>query len=693
MKVRDTQLHNSDFFADDNDLKNFVVQRWQSKDKYKPGLEKIWLDICACYEGCYDQMYDVVARRFNSNSNIPSWRKRLAINLMLPIIRSSVAKHLRNRPIWDVIPASENIEDINIAYDGRRVLQSYWYQYSLNYEFIDLLLWIALTGNGFLYVHWDPNEGQRKEFLVEDFIDLNLMQQAQNEAEMAIVLTDAQQKYTSFVELNGSPTMPIGEACCRVISPFDMLFPWTCRLQDSPWLIFSQIRSLDYYADMGHDIDKFTRPEATDGRYYYFTQRMQNLFNLNKGAESSNTDPVPDKETLEQQLWVKPCRKYPRGFVGVIAGGEIVSRSEIPYNHQKYPFVHFTEQRSPGKIWGFSKASQTVELVREYNRAVSDTLEIKNLMAKPKIMVSATSRIPQHSWTSEPGEIVEYKGMIAPQPWVPPPIPRYIFELMGMFRRDIDDIVAQRDATKGYNPPGVRSALALENLQAADEGELAIAGLVLDTGFSLTGRLLLSTIDQFTREQRISSYEGEGNRLQSVSLKPNSLRGNTGGADYFNVRVTQFSQFGLSRSGQLEFLKVLLQYNIFQANDRNKILKFISMGYFADEIDEYKTDRTNAHLENLMMASGQPVNINVSDHHTTHKEEHKRFMKENFNRFPPKIQQIFVLHLKLTELFEVMDVVKPQILAQKATMLVAAQEGILPLVMGNGRQPEQSNTR
>jgi hypothetical protein len=247
---------------------------------------------------------------------------------------------------------------------------------------------------------------------------------------------------------------------------------------------------------------------------------------------------------------------------------------------------------------------------------------------------------------------------------------------MGSEIRDIDEITAQRESTRGINPSGGRSAAVVERLQATDEGSLSIIGLIFDTGFSQTGCLFLSIIDQFVTEDRIIQFTGERNKHIVKTFKSGSLQGknnNVPGANYFNVRCGSFSQFGLDRQGQQSILKDLLQFKIFEPKDRSKILKWIDMGYFEDEIDEFKIDRSIAHQENLIMSQGNQLGVHPEQHHTTHKEEHRIYMNsDEFKRLKPEIQEIFRQHLFLTEFMEVETLIKPQVLAQFAQQIVAA---------------------
>lgn len=678
------QRHEVDW-SDDEQVVDFVTSRWENKDYYKRGLERAWLEVIAAYEGLPYLGYDEVYRRLVSDTKVPPWRVRLVVNLLLPYIRTAVAKHLRNRPTFDVLPATEDSNDYDIATVGKKALRSFWYQANVNYEFIDILLWMGLTGNAFAYVPWNPDIGPRLELEVRDFVQPNALYAAQDQETLTLVLQDASQKFEAFKQANMSNILPLGDNEIVVPTPFDMNFPWASNFYKAEWVQMAQLRSISHYADLGYDVSKFRTPTPKDARYVYYAKRVQNLYNIGVTVDASIAAEVNEQEILEIHTWLNPSRQFPKGYYCVVAGGEMIQKGENPYRHGQRPFIHFGTERTPGKVWHFSSASQALPVLKQYQKTKSQVVEIKNLMGKPKWLVSRAANIKQTAITSEPGEVIEYTGTLKPEAWHPPPIPRYFFDLMQFDRRDMDDIMAQRDATKGQNPAGVRAAASLVNLQQQDEGQLAIVGLNLNTGFSLAGRFLLSNYAQFVKEDRLVSYLGEKNRYQSAVLKRGSLEGKNArliGADYFNVRVTEFSQFALTREGQMRMLETLLQYAVFTPTDRPKILQFVEMGYFEDQIDEFKKDRANAHQENLLMMQGIPAFVDVSDEHTIHRTEHEDYMKgDDYKRLPPQAKLIFIQHLHETKLAEVMKMLEPMVLTIPAKMMLAQQNGIPPMLL------------
>lgn len=692
-------MHRYEVDWNDNDkVKEYIEHLWSKRDRHKAALERWWLTIIQAYEGLEFNNYKYVENQLVKKLKVPTWRVRLTVNLMLPYVRSAAAKHLRNRPIFDVIPATNSNSDILVADAGKQTLQSFWFRQDINYEFIDLLYWVALLGVGFTKTSWNPDAGHLIKLSPKDFLPEELLQPGQDPRVVQQALQQAQTDFQNYVNQEGSDEMPAGEMELSIPTPFDMYMKDCGWLHKSDWVIQSTMRDVSYYADRGVDPDQMTRPSNKDVRFKTYNRKVTNMY----GASAE----MLEDEILEINLWQARSRGLKRGRWVTYAGGVIVNNTENPYDHGELPFNQFFADRMPGKMWSFSGASQILPLVKEQQKSLSQIAENRNLMARPKWAVPHAARIKRTSITSEPGEIIRYFGGIPPTQLTPGNMPRYVFDAFVMNQKAMDHIMAQQEASRGINPPGGRSAAVVQELAATDDGSYAVAGLGFDTGFSSAGRKLLSIARQFYREDRLLVFLGDNNAYQSRLLKKGSLIGDNQvpGADYNNVRVTQFSQFGLSRAGQFEVLKTLLQFNIFDPTpkSRQKVLKFIQMGYFEDEIDEYKADRANAHRENLMLSQGQPIRPaygatpeayapGIEDHDTTHLESHFQFMKtDEYKALPPQIQSLFQYHVNQHKLLEVTKLVEPQVLAIAGQVMAANMHGIPLNLLGNQNNENQS---
>ncbi|GAG34014.1 unnamed protein product, partial [marine sediment metagenome] len=241
-----------------------------------------------------------------------------------------------------------------------------------------------------------------------------------------------------------------------------------------PWFIAAQIRDVSHYADMGYDPSKFARPTQKDSRFTHYAKRSNSLMTI--GWDGATEDVLNhDNDILELHCWMPRSKQkgLEDGRLVVIGGGNILQNGRNPYEHRSIPYVMFQSEKTPGKIWAKSAVGHILPLIREHQKSRSQIIEIKNTMSKPKWLVPKSANVKTTALTSEPGELIRFTGALPPTAWAPPTVPKYVFDLDVFNRKDMDDIMAQRDATKGTNPSGSRSATMLENLQAQDDGQLA----------------------------------------------------------------------------------------------------------------------------------------------------------------------------------------------------------------------------
>lgn len=669
---------------DDDSLINFICGQWDIRENRYGGLYTTWLNTIAAYQGFFHLEYDIAKKNYlDKTHNDPPWRTNLAINLLLPRIRTNVAKLLKTRPIFDVLPASNEISDIDTAFLGKRFLQGIWYQNNFNYKFMDFLYWLSLTGVAYSNPYWHAFSGQTIDVTIENFLNQDNLKQAIQSGDPVLleaIVEDTRKDYEAFLRKNGGdPTIFIGDVKWNIPSPFDIITSECTDFEEKEWLIHANIRPLSYYKTLGVDTEEFGTASDRDRQYIDMSRRINMMSVLENYALHQQGLSVQDlgkEDVVELSLWVPPNNKFKKGFYCVVAGGQkVLRKGPNPYEHRMVPFAMAVAEKVPGKVHGFSAASQAIPEIKAYNAAKSAIVEMTKAMGGNKWLVHKNAKVA--AITNEVGEIIRWEGVVPPTPAPMPNPPRVFFDLMMSNIRDVDEITAQREATRGQNPAGGRSAALVQNLQAVDEGSLNVIGLTVDTVMAQTGRMMLSIGAQFISEDRMMSYAGENNKHVAFVLRSGSLKGmyyGVPGADYYNVRVTLWTQFGLDRGGQQETLKSLLQYGVFRPEDRDKIFHWLDMGWFGDEVDEHKRDRSVAHRENLMMAQGQQIMPSVEQNQDVHVREHLAYMNgEDFRALPPQIQMNYRLHVYYSIMEQAKNITRPQLYAQAAQFSVMGE--------------------
>ena len=613
-------------FESDGDIIDFVTGRWESRDTHRSMLEKQWYINVAQYLGYQYYQYD----NYTGSMVLPpapSWRVRLVCNRLMPIVRKVVSKILRARPTWTCIPATQDLEDQMVSIIGTKLLSYYWRYCHIDGLLVDAATWLSCTGNVFLRVVWDPAKGPEIKFTEDELF--GLPPQLMRLAERGVNL---------------------GDLDFALVTPFELdPDPEATRMEDITHLIHTKARSPDYlqaqYGDAALDIEPDVGDEASLSRYY--ERRISGLVGPLggmgiKGQEDKNS------RVLTHQLWVNPTKKYPKGWLCVVAGGRLLQKGSLPPGMEDgAPYVHLKEITVPGRFWGTCALEQCLGLQAEYNRTRSQVTENKNMMARPKWLVPKGSGIAESALTSEPGEIILHTPGMAPEAWTPPPMPEYVIRHMEYCLKDLEDVSAIHEVTQARAPSGVRSGVAIAQLQEQDDQMLAPTFLTFEKGLGKLGQIALKVLSANVNEQRLIKLVGKDRQIETMIFTGKDLLGKkTGepGVNYFDVDCQMGSQLPQSRSAREAFVIGLVNNGILdRVQDRKMIFKILELGTEEPILTDEQLDRQAARRENLQLFELQGMQPMPWDNDAVHIEEHTRFEKQpefQKNATPQHIQML-----------------------------------------------------
>jgi len=254
--------------------------------------------------------------------------------------------------------------------------------------------------------------------------------------------------------------------------------------------------------------------------------------------------------------------------------------------------------------------------------------------------------------TSQPGEIVEYNYPFKPEAWTPPPIPEYIHKTIEACLRDLDDVSAQHDASQARVPQGVRSGIAIAQLQEEDESMLGPSIMGAEDGLGLLGSWILRLLNRYVKEERLIKIVGQDRAVETRFFKGENLVGKSSqnGVNYFDVHVQMGSQLPWSKSARLEFMIQLVQYGILNPDlHRQQILRMLEIGSEDPLLQESKLDQDAVRRENIQMSQGLALPINAWDNDDEHLPGHRNFQKraeyERIIQVNPQIGEVFEQHI------------------------------------------------
>lgn len=621
---------------------DFVKGHFKDRREEISRLHRSWCLNLAWCRGDQNVDFDANSRTWLKNDPTDhrfAHRVRIISNMMLPLVRKSVAKLSYIHPVWDVIPATPDEVDIQIANISTKVLQDLWQQVDMNSKLIRLLFWMLNCGSAFFKVTWDAEAGDEIQIM-------------SNELESESIQR-VMEKF-GFTEIPEAFSIPQGQLSVDVVTPFNItLNNNTECFDENNWVIESHLRSKDWV------IEKFGK-KYRDLTETDDTQLLQfpHLYSSNYRKDN--------KGVLVHELYVKRSKLFKKGLYCMIGGDEIlISPRDNPYVHGQLPYTHFTEILTPGNIWGTCVSEQVRSNQARYNRISSGIIEHINLTSNLQWLNPSQNKTS--IFTNEPGGVINYTYPYKPEPHQPRSLPSYVERMLDRTRMDMQDTASSHDVSEAKAEPGIRSGKAVLALQDADDSIYGPVLLMVDEALSKTGMYAIQTLAQYVNEQRTIYITGEYNAIEALTFTGAMLRGEKNQANYWRVRVKTFGRQAMSRSGREQLVRTLVELNILNPQiDRDKILHIMGTADLVSMFDQDAAARSYQNDEIQKLLQGQPAQVELGQNHVVHLEILKKFKNSGrWGSIPPQVRQLvdahYVEHLKM----QAYESILPQLLIQE----------------------------
>lgn len=594
--------------------------------------QDMYINIKWVFLGHQNIYYDRYSKKLTDLKPEP-WKVNLMTNLLYPMVRRNVAK-LAKRPIWDVLPATTEQEDINSALISTQVLRFYWMYLRMPKKFIKLLTWVFSTGQGFFKTGWDPDAGELIKFTPEQ------------RAALVNVLGNRVPK-----------EIRIGDPYVEIVSPFGIFWESGEELEESDWCMHVKFRSKEYIENRY----KIETPRDESGLENYDLKLMSML------------EPGMGQSQIKDKIAVYDYYCKSDDYNYVVTCDKVVYKGKMPIN--ELPFIHFVETPIAGSEWGASTVTQNRSNQSQYNKVRSSVIENANLMAKQKWLAPYQSNVSTENFTDRPGEVIKYNFPFKPEQADLKPLPAYYERILSSCKQDMQDVGSSQAVTQAKAEPGIRSGRAVLALQDADDVILGPTLQLVDDGLSQLGRKLLKILAKNVTEERLIKISGEHRELEVMSFTGSALLGpNEGqpGVDYYDVRVGTYSTYPMSRIGMEERVDRLIQMGVLNPQVHGeRILHMLGSGDVDIAFDDTQTDRSIAANENHQLMQGQPLTVSPLDNHKIHIEAHDKFFKDKIRKLPPQAVEILLKHRQEHKMMQAKELIEFQMYTQG--MLPGAQ--------------------
>jgi len=592
-----------------------IAERFEIGLQLRRAFDAQWLINLAFFSG---KQYTI----FNTNAwvlqqlKLVKGRIRTVDNQILPKVRRQIADGVRNEPQMSVVPNTNDQDDIKAAKLGDDVLKHFWRQDKMRKKLRLGQGWRFTTGNVFISDQWDPHKGR-------------------------MVLNEDSGK----LEYEGDVT-------CDIWSPFEIVVPCAMfgptELDDFPWMIRYKFRPLEYFPEnfaRGEDVKAESMPDQMFN--------VGALFGVNVGSTQT-----AGEGANEIELFIKPCKTWPKGLLLTGANGIILDKQEYPFGY--YAMEQFKDVEIPGLFWGMATMQQAIGLQKSWNRNLNSLDEFNHYMAKGKLLVPKNAGLEVDPDDTH-GQILHYKPVMGHKPEMLtikglPATYEFALARIGM---SLQDLFSQQEVMRGTNKSDIRSGDMVELLlEQSATGAIPSFAIFEESLEALMSRVLRRIGKGYTNE-RFLKIAGKEGVFTLKAFRGADLRGNT------DVHVKRESAMPESRAARNAMVERRFKEGFYgPPNDpevRRKVQQMLDDATLIESMEDQRLDQANAWLENDAMMEGgmNRFIVNAYDDHGVHLREHNRHRKANdyqkLKKENPKVfvglEMVFTDHVKQHQAF------------------------------------------
>ncbi len=561
-------------------------------------------------------------------------RSRITIvdNRISPIVRTEVAKILKNHPVFTVTPRTGDDEDVNAAQVGEQILRYSWPHLSMSEHLEEALLWSRICGAGFVKTFWDPAQG--------DGVDVCVGPDGQVLCDPSGRPMRAGDYPPQALMQMGVQTKTINQGDIRleVRSPFQMyLDPLASRFPDVEWMIEESVKSVEHVKQRyGVEL-----PADTNANPGMLESRM--------GAAIGGTGSY--KGVKLREYWCRPGTQHPHGCRVVWSKDQILKVDQHPFD--ALPYIMLKGIPVPGRMWPGSVVEQLRGPQDELNKVKSQIAENRNRVGNPTVLASKQAVQDADKFTDAltiPGGAYFYDDTgtqnAVPAYLAAPTLPPYVLEEIQRIEESLQEISGQHEVTSASVPPGVTAASAINLLQEADDTRLGPAIRDYEEQLGELGRKILSLVAEYYTDTRTVRIAGENDAWEIFDFRGSMLRDNT------HVEVQAGSAFPQSKAAKQAFMQDVGNMMIqsgqpLQGRQMARFMRIFGIGGMDSFLAEYTVDETQINRENSQLARGMPLGVNEFDNDQAHIDGHEDFQKSNrYTRLPHQAQQAFEQHVQ-----------------------------------------------
>ena len=546
------------------------------------------------------------------------WQEREVFNHIAPLIDIRLSKLSKVKPKMQIVPATDDEQDIYTAKVGKKILDSVSNRMNLSEKIDQATKWSEICGTSFYKISWNSNLGQ------------------------VVALEDDGSKIKT------------GEVEISVCSPFE-IYPDSSThesLQECQSIIHARAYTIEQIKQMyGVDV------EGKDINVYSLDGVTSSLGGLGYGGYSSSLiETVRKNSAIVLEKYVRPNAEYPDGRLIIIAGDTLVYDGQMPYvngvdGKREFPFIRQICSSQLGSFWGVSMINRLIPIQRAYNAVKNRKQEYLNRLTMGVLAVEDGS-VDIDNLEEEglaPGKILVYRqGSNAPQFLDGEQLPTD-------FEKEEDKLLDEFSTLSGTSVLGNMenlssslSGVTLELIIDENETRLVFTTDSIKEAIKSIAKHILRLYRQFATFPRIEKIVGTNGELDTFYFKGSDIS-----SDDVQFDTDNESNDTLSQRRQMIF--TLLDKGLLADEDgkisksmKSKIMENLGFGIWDSSVDLSDLHIKNADSENAKMASGDMVEVKEIDDHSLHINQHIAYMlKVIYSKdVDKKVENIFLQHIR-----------------------------------------------
>jgi hypothetical protein len=572
--------------------------------------------------------------------------ERITHNIIKAKVLVKVAKQIKNKIKYDVVPDTNDQTRIEVASAAKKFVDHWWNEQEMSRKTRDIHFQDGIKGWCALKVYYDPELGD--DITPEPTEEQILMDEMPEQVNM-------------------------GEIVARVIDPLSLYIDPSATTDDEiRWIIERKPRDIDYIHE------KYGKEVPEDSNVDYLNTDIT----PSSGIGNSKSGKKMVRMAMVDEMWVKPCRKYPKGLKVTIANNTIL---DIEENAGDLPYIIFVDTPIPSSVKGDAFIKDMLPIQRHINIMKTAMATHSKRMGNSMWLVPHGTNVDEDDLTNEHGGILWYSATgPAPMRVGPPDLPSIYDRLLGYYSQDIDDMSGAREISQGKLPGGLDTYSGLQLMVEQENEKLSVSSENYERGMKKALKRVLMLMKKHYTEERMAKILGEDNEVELIAFKGSDL---SGGED---INIIQGSSLPELKTAQQE--RVMTLWNMGAIIDRNgqpdtqTFLRLLGMGdaeavFEMKQLDENKAKNENkkyqemaenpkilealkiyqmqmAEYQAIIQQGADPMQIPAPhmpiptpmvrdfQDHDTHVYFHNLFRKSSeYDKLPPEIQQLIDNHV------------------------------------------------